>query len=69
MNEILFLNGYGIYIWSAYIFTFISFSILYYLIKRQFEKEREIFHKKFGLLNDEKKQAAYRQETNRKILA
>ena len=69
INEILYLNGYGIYIWSAYIFTLISFSILHYSIKRRFEKEREIFRKKFGLLDNEKKQAAYRQETNRKLLA
>ena len=67
--EILNLNGYGIYVWPAYIFTVLSFSILYYSIKLQLKKERKIFNKKFILLNAEKANLAYQNSTNREILA
>ena len=29
INEILFMNGYGAYVWSSFIFTLIGFFILY----------------------------------------
>jgi len=45
INEILYLNGYGIYIWSAYIFTLISFSILHYSIKHSLRKREKSFVK------------------------
>ncbi len=66
--EILNLNGYGIYVWPAYIFTVLSFSILYYSIKLQLEKERKTFNEKFILLNAEKTNLAYQNSTNREIL-
>ena len=67
--EVLNLNGYGIYVWPAYIFTVLSFSILYHSIRLQLEKERKIFNKKFILLNAEKANLAYQNSTNREILA
>jgi|TARA_B100001964_G_scaffold168392_1_gene185040 heme exporter protein D len=67
--EILYLDGYGIYVWPAYIFTILSFSILYYSIKLQLEKERKLFIENFDLLNAEKIKLAYQSGTNRKILA
>jgi len=66
--EILNLNGYGIYVWPAYIFTILSFVILYYLIKLQLRKERKIFIEKFDLLNAEKTKLVYQNSTNREIL-
>ena len=31
INEILIMNGYGLYVWSAFAFTLLSFaSLLYY---------------------------------------
>ena len=67
--EILNLNGYGIYVWPAYIFTVLSFSILYYSIRLQLKNERKIFNEKFILLNAEKANLAYQNSTNREILA
>ena len=67
--EILYLDGYGIYVWPAYIFTILSFSILYYSIKLQLEKERKLFIENFDLLNAEKTKLAYQNSTNREILA
>ena len=67
--DTLYLDGYGIYVWPAYIFTILSFSILYYSIKLQLDKERKLFIENFGLLNTEKTKLAYQNSTNREILA
>ena len=33
INELLNMNGYGLYVWSAFSFTFLSFTTLYMIIK------------------------------------
>ena len=50
INEILFMNGYGLYVWSAFLFTLISFTTLYLIIKVQYVKERNKFVGRAGLL-------------------
>ena len=69
INEFLFMNGYGAYVWSAFLFTFLSFSILYMLIKIQYSKERNKFISKFGALDSEKAQVAKTQKINKEILS
>ena len=41
--EIISMNGYGLYVWSSFIFTFLSFFVLYNVIKIQLKKEQEKF--------------------------
>ena len=48
INEILFMNGYGLYVWSAFLFTLLSFVSLYVVIKIQYIKEKNKFIAKFG---------------------
>ena len=69
MNELLYMNGYGSYVWSAFFFTFLSFSILYMVIKIQYSKERNKFISKFGALDSEKAQVAKTQKINKEILS
>ena len=69
INEILFMNGYGLYVWSAFLFTFLSFVSLYALIKIQYVRERDKFIKKFGILNSEKAAIAGSQSINKEILS
>ena len=69
INEILFMNGYGIYVWSSFIFTLTSFGVLYSTIKMQLVKENEKFENKFKTLASEKVELAKKQETYREILA
>ena len=38
INEIISMNGYGLYVWSAFSFTLISFAGLYFVIKSQLLK-------------------------------
>ena len=69
INEIILMNGYGIYVWSAFSFTLISFAVLYLVIKVQLVKEQSKFNSKFASLTSEKIISAKKQETIRKILA
>ena len=69
INEIISMNGYGIYVWSAFSFTLISFAVLYLIIKMQLVKEQSKFNSKFASLTPEKIISAKKQETIRKILA
>ena len=69
INEIIFMKGYGLYVWAAFSFTLISFATLYTLIKINLVKEQNKFTAKFGLLEKEKVKVAQTQSTNREILA
>ena len=69
INEIISMNGYGIYVWSAFSFTLISFAVLYLVIKVQLVREQLKFNSKFASLTSEKIISAKKQATIRKILA
>ena len=69
INELLFMNGYGIYVLSAFGFTLLSFSSLYFITKLQFAKEQNKFVAKFGSLDSEKANSAKSQRINKEILA
>ena len=69
MNEILFMNGYGLYVWSSFVFTFLSFVSLYIVIKTQYVKEKNKFIAKFGNLNSERATFAKSQSINKEILS
>jgi heme exporter protein D len=69
INEILFMNGYGMYVWSAFAFTILSFLSLYIIIKIQYIKEKRKFITKFGTLNSERTASAKSQSINKEILS
>ena len=69
INEIILMNGYGVYVWSAFSFTLISFVTLYFVTKLQLSKEQRRFVIKFGSLNVEKAKVAISQNINRDILS
>ena len=53
INEIISMNGYGPYVWSAFMFTIVSFVSLYLVTKLQLLKEQKKYIVK---LNGKKKQ-------------
>ena len=69
INEIISMNGYGAYVWSAFSFTLISFTALYFVTKLELLKEQKRFVSKFGSLNIEKAKAAKQQTINNEILS
>ena len=69
IKELFFMNGYALYVLSAFSFTLLSFSALYLITKSQFIKEQDKFVAKFGSLNSEKAKSAKSQRINKEILA
>ena len=69
INDLLFMNGYAIYVLPAFGFTLLSFLGLYLVIKMQFVKEQNRFVAKFGSLNTEQANTAKSQRINKEILA
>jgi len=68
INEIISMNGYGLYVWSAFSFTLISFGSLFLITKLQLLKEKRKFAYKFGSLTSEKIRVAESQKINKEIL-
>ena len=69
ISELLLMNGYGLYVWSAFSFTLISFIVLFLITKIQYTKEKNKFISKFGSLNSERAAFAKSQSINREILS
>ena len=69
INDIISMNGYGIYVWSAFAFTLISFVALYTVIKIQLVKEKIKFDTKYLTLTSDKRQTVRVQKTYKGILA
>ena len=67
--DLILMNGHGLYVWSAFAFTFLSFSLLFVLVKNQYLKEKNKFISKFGTLNSERAASAISQSINREILS
>ena len=69
INEILTMNGYGLYVWSSFAFTILSFTSLYVITRIQYSKEKNKFIAKFGTLNSERAAFARSQSINKEILS
>tara|TARA_B100001027_G_scaffold171286_1_gene122742 strand:- start:587 stop:817 length:231 start_codon:yes stop_codon:yes gene_type:complete len=63
--DLFIMNGYGIYVWSAIMFTLFNFFILYKVTSRQYNKEYAKFAKRFSSLNADQIILAEKQPTNR----
>ena len=69
MNLDLFImNGYGLYVWSAFAFTLFNFLTLYLVTNRQLVKEKAKFARKFESLNSDQVILAHKQSTNRSFV-
>tara|TARA_B100000989_G_scaffold128997_1_gene95788 strand:- start:2204 stop:2437 length:234 start_codon:yes stop_codon:yes gene_type:complete len=68
INEIIYMNGYGIYVWSSFVFTLLSFGFLFAIVKINLIREKKMFEENFKQLNEEKIASAKRQKTYREIL-
>ena len=68
ISDLISMNGYGAYVWSAFAFTLISFSSLYFIIKSQLKKEQKRFEENFSALTEEKYNTAINQDIYKEIL-
>ena len=69
IHDIISMNGYGVYVWSAFTFTLVSFLTLFLVVKIQYNKEKNKFIAKFGSLNSERAAFAKSQSINKEILS
>ena len=69
IENLFFMNGYGLYVWSAFSFTLLSFLTLFLVIKIQYNKEKNKFITKFGSLDNERAAFARSQSINKEILS
>ena len=69
MINLLLMNGYGFFVWSAFIFTLINFLTLYVIINRQLIKENKKLELKFNHLEKIKYTEAYKQRTNQVLVS
>ena len=67
--EFLVMNGYGLYVWSAFSFTLVSLLTLYVITKVQYVREKNRFLSKFDALDSRRADAARLQTINREILS
>ena len=63
--DLLIMNGYGPYVWSAFTFTLFNFLVLYKVTSKQFIKEHDKFAKKYKSLDSDQIILAHKQSTNR----
>ena len=69
IENLFFMNGYGLYVWSAFSFTLVSFLTLFLVIKIQYKKEKNKFKAKFGSLDTQRAAFAKSQSINKEILS
>jgi len=69
INELLNMNGYGLYVWSAFSFTLLSFATLYSVTRVQYIREKNKFIAKYGGLDAQKAKIARTQTINQEILS
>ena len=67
--EFIFLNGYGMYVWPAFIFTFLSCFYLYFKTKKELQQQEGFYLNKFKRLQDIEIEVVKKKESTRKVLS
>tara|TARA_B100000470_G_C19478448_1_gene253318 strand:- start:159 stop:383 length:225 start_codon:yes stop_codon:yes gene_type:complete len=67
--EFLILDGYGQFVWPAFIFTIVSCFSLYLKTKKEFKKQEKIYLKEFKQLQTIKIEAGKKRETRKEVLS
>ena len=55
INEIISMNGYGIFVWSSFLITFLACGIFYYKTRQTLKKYEKEFAKEIEELSIEQK--------------
>ena len=63
------LDGYGQFVWPAFVFTFVSCFYLYLKTKREFQKQEKIFLNEFKQLQTIEIKVAKSKGIKKKILS
>ena len=67
--EFLVLGGYGGFVWSAFIFTFVSCFLLYLKTKKELKEQEKIFLIEFKRIPVVKTEIAEQKELSKEVLS
>ena len=67
--EFLILDGYGQFVWPAFIFTIVSCFSFYLKTKKEFKKQEKIYLKEFKQLQTIKIEVGKKRETRKEVLS
>ena len=67
--EHLVLGGYGQFVWPAFIFTFVSFFLLYLKTKKELKKQEKKFLIEFKQIPVRKTEVAKQKELVKEVLS
>ena len=67
--NIFFMNGYGLYVWSAFIFTFLARFILFFKTRKSLKKLENDFKTEVKELSTEQIETLKTRKISREILA
>ena len=67
--EFLVLGGYGQFVWSAFIFTFVSCFLLYLKTKKELKKHEKMFLIEFKQIPVRKTEVAKQKELLKEVLS
>ena len=58
INSLIFMNGYGIFVWSSFLLTFLVCAIVYYKTSKTLKKYEKEFAKEIEKLSAEQRKIA-----------
>ena len=67
--ELLTMNGYGQFVWTAFAFSFVSCLYLYLKTRIEFKKQEKIYLLEFGLTEAKKIQFNKRKKSTEEVLS
>ena len=57
IQDLLFMNGYGLFVWASFLITFITCAIVFYKTKKTLKKYESEFAKEINELSAEKRKS------------
>ena len=55
IKDLILMNGYGVFVWSSFIITFLACGVFYYKTRKTLKKYEKEFAKEIDELSTEKK--------------
>ena len=66
--ELLTMNGYGQFVWTAFTFSFVTCFYLYFKTRKEFKKQEKVYLLEFGLTETKKIRFNKRKKSTEEVL-
>jgi len=67
--EFFILDGYGKFVWPAFVFSFVSCTALYIQAKKELQKQEKIYLSKYGKFSTIKDQTIEKNKASKEVLS